>query len=166
MILKGSYLNLYLRMPFLGIFDGNHKSLNHFKSENGGLFHLNGGTIKNIAMVDASVTGGSNIGILVNTNNGTVENSYVTGSIEGSSTVGGLAGYSNGIVRNSYSTADVTAQLNQAGGLIGITNSGSLTENVYASGAVQALRSNAGGVTGYGYNDTVVKTLLLSILQS
>lgn len=92
-------------------------------------------------MVDASVTGGSNIGILVNTNNGTVENSYVTG-FEGSSTVGGLAGYSNGIVRNSYSTADVTAQLNQAGGLIGITNSGSLTENVYASGAVQGLRSN------------------------
>lgn len=151
---------LFKGTPFLGIFDGNNKSLTNLKSENGGLFHLNGGTIKNIAMVDASVTGGSNIGILVNTNNGTVENSYVTGSIEGSSTVGGLAGYSNGIVRNSYSTADVTAQLNQAGGLIGITNSGSLTENVYASGAVQALRSNAGGVTGYGYNDTVVKNVI------
>lgn len=151
---------LFKGTPFLGTLDGNHKTLKQFKSENGGLFHLNGGTIKNIAMVDASVTGGSNIGILVNTNNGTVENSYVTGSIEGSSTVGGLAGYSNGIVRNSYSTADVTAQLNQAGGLIGITNSGSLTENVYASGAVQALRSNAGGVTGYGYNDTVVKNVI------
>lgn len=147
---------LFKATPFLGTLDGNNKSLANFTSENGGLFHLNGGTIKNIAMVDASVTGGSNIGILVNTNNGTVENSYVTGSIQGSSTVGGLAGYSNGIVRNSYSTADVTAQLNQAGGLIGITNAGSLTENVYASGAVQALRSNAGGVTGYGYNDTVV----------
>lgn len=151
---------LFKATPFLGTFEGNNKSLTNFKSENGGLFHLNGGTIKNIAMVDASVTGGSNIGILVNTNNGTVENSYVTGTIEGSSTVGGLAGYSNGIVRNSYSTADVTAQLNQAGGLIGITNSGSLTENVYASGAVQALRSNAGGVTGYGYNDTVVRNVI------
>lgn len=151
---------LFKATPFLGTLDGNNKSLANFTSENGGLFHLNGGTIKNIAMVDASVTGGSNIGILVNTNNGTVENSYVTGSIQGSSTVGGLAGYSNGIVRNSYSTADVTAQLNQAGGLIGITNAGSLTENVYASGAVQALRSNAGGVTGYGYNDTVVRNVV------
>lgn len=151
---------LFKATPFLGTFDGNNKSLTNFKSENGGLFHLNGGTIKNIAMVNASVTGGSNIGILVNTNNGTVENSYVTGSIQGSSTVGGLAGYSNGIVRNSYSTADVTAQLNQAGGLIGITNAGSLTENVYASGAVQALRSNAGGVTGYGYNGTVVRNVI------
>lgn len=151
---------LYKATPFLGIFDGNNKSLTQFNSESGGLFHLNGGMIKNIAMIDASVTGGNNIGILVNTNNGTVENSYVTGSIAGSSTVGGLVGYSNGIVRNSYSTADVTAQLNQAGGLIGITNSGSLTENVYASGAVQALRSNAGGVTGYGYNETVVRNVI------
>ncbi|EHB66044.1 MULTISPECIES: CehA/McbA family metallohydrolase [Paenibacillus] len=151
---------LFKATPFLGTFDGNNKSLTNFKSENGGLFHLNGGTIENIAMVNASVTGGSNIGILVNTNNGMVVNSYVTGSIQGSSTVGGLAGYSNGIVRNSYSTADVTAQLNQAGGLIGITSAGSLTENVYASGAVQALRSNAGGVTGYGYNDTVVRNVI------
>ncbi|MFD0959239.1 CehA/McbA family metallohydrolase [Paenibacillus chungangensis] len=151
---------LFKGMPFLGVFDGNNKSLYNFKSENGGLFHLNGGTIKNVAMIDASVTGGSNIGILVNTNNGKVEHSFVTGSIAGSSTVGGLAGYSNGIVRNSYSTADVTAQLSQAGGLIGITNSGSLTENVYASGAVQALRSNAGGVTGYGYNDTIVRNVI------
>ncbi|WJH37280.1 Ig-like domain-containing protein [Paenibacillus sp. CC-CFT747] len=151
---------LFKGAPFLGTFDGNNKTLTNFKSAAGGLFHLNGGMIKNIAMVKASVTGGNNIGILVNTNNGTVENSYVTGSIEGISTVGGLAGYSNGIVRNSYSTADVTAQQNQAGGLIGITNSGSLTENVYASGAVKALKSNAGGVTGYGYNNTVVKNVI------
>lgn len=151
---------LFKATPFLGTFDGNNKSLTNFKSENGGLFHLNDGVIKNIAMIDASVTGGSRIGILVNTNNGEVENSLSTGSITGSSTVGGLVGYSNGIVRNSYSTADVTAQVSQAGGLIGITNSGSLTENVYASGMVRAITSNAGGVTGYGYNDTVVRNVI------
>lgn len=151
---------LFKGTPFLGTFDGNNKTLTNFKSATGGLFHLNGGMIKNIAMVDASVTGGSNIGILVNTNNGKIENSYVTGSITGSSTVGGLVGYSNGVVRNSYSTADVTAQVSQAGGLIGITNSGSLTENVYATGTVRALTSNAGGVTGYGYNNTVVKNVI------
>ncbi|WP_245640172.1 CehA/McbA family metallohydrolase [Paenibacillus dakarensis] len=151
---------LFKGTPFSGIFDGNNKSLSSYKSETGGLFHLNGGTIKNIAMVDASVTGGSNIGILVNTNNGNVENSFVTGSIEGASTVGGLVGYSNGVVRNSYSTANVTAQVSQAGGLVGITNSGSLTENVYASGAVKALKSNAGGITGYAYNNTVVRNAI------
>ncbi|MCT1398128.1 CehA/McbA family metallohydrolase [Paenibacillus sp. p3-SID867] len=151
---------LFKGTPFLGTFDGNNKSLTNFKSENGGLFHLNGGVIKNIAMIDASVTGGSRIGILVNTNNGEVENSLSTGSITGSSTVGGLVGYSNGIVRNSYSTADVTAQVSQAGGLIGITNSGSLTEDVYASGTIRAMTSNAGGVTGYGYNDTVIRNVI------
>ena len=147
-------------ISFTGVLDGNGKKIVNFNSSSGGLFHLNGGVIKNIAMIDASVTGGSRIGILVNTNNGEIENSLSTGSITGSSTVGGLVGYSNGIVRNSYSTADVTAQVSQAGGLIGITNSGSLTENVYASGTVRAITSNAGGVTGYGYNDTVVRNVI------
>ncbi|GIP36092.1 hypothetical protein J2TS4_53020 [Paenibacillus sp. J2TS4] len=151
---------LFKGMPFFGIFDGNNKSLRNFNSVNGGLIHLNDGTIKNIAMMDANVTGGSNIGILVNTNNGEIANSFSTGTITGSSTVGGLVGYSNGIVRNSYSSADVTAQVSQAGGLIGITNTGSLTENVYAAGTVQAIKSNAGGVTGYGYNGTVVKNVI------
>ena len=50
---------LFKGTPFLGTFDGNNKSLTNFKSENGGLFHLNGGVIKNIAMIDASVTGGA-----------------------------------------------------------------------------------------------------------
>ncbi|WP_246245894.1 CehA/McbA family metallohydrolase [Paenibacillus lemnae] len=151
---------LFKGTPFLGVFDGNHKSILNLTSTQGGFFHLNGGVIKNIAVVDANVTGASNIGILVNTNNGTVENSYVTGSIEGGSTVGGLVGYSNGTVRNSYADANVTARVSQAGGLIGITNAGSLTENVYAAGAVQALKSNAGGVTGYGYNGTVVRNVI------
>lgn len=151
---------LFKEVSFTGVLDGGGKKIVNFNSSSGGLFHLNAGVIINIAMIDASVTGGSRIGILVNTNNGEVENSLSTGSITGSSTVGGLVGYSNGIVRNSYSTADVTAQVSQAGGLIGITNSGSLTENVYASGTVRAMTSNAGGVTGYGYNDTVVRNVI------
>src|SRR5699024_5727728 len=99
------------------------------------------------AMIDATVDGGTNIGVLVNVNSGTVEQSFSTGTISGASTVGGLVGYSNGTVRNSYSNVDVTANVSQAGGLIGITNSGSLTENVYANGAIHAVKSNAGGVT-------------------
>ena len=91
-------------------------------------------------------------------NNGEVENVSQQAPL-GSSTVG-LVGYSNGIVRNSYSTADVTAQVSQAGGLIGITNSGDLTEDVYASGTIRAMTSNAGGVTGYGYNDTVIRNVI------
>ncbi len=147
-------------IPFMGIFDGNGKKIYHFKSISGGLFHMNRGTIKNIGLLEADVTGDNSspqTGILVDLNNGTIEQSFSTGKVSGENTVGGLVGYSNKIVRNSYSKADVTANVSQAGGLIGITNTGSTTENVYATGAVQALKSNAGGISGYGYNGTVLR---------
>ncbi|MCC3356112.1 GLUG motif-containing protein [Bacillus sp. REN16] len=158
-----TFETLSVDIPFMGTFDGNGKKIIGFKSATGALFHLNGGTIKNVAMIDADVTGEAGApqtGLLVNVNNGTVENSYSTGKVTGKNTVGGLVGYSNGVVRNSYSNADVTAEVSQAGGVVGITNSGSLTENVYATGKVQALKSNAGGITGYGYNDTVVQNVI------
>ncbi len=149
--------------PFMGTLDGNGKKLINFKSTSGALIHLNGGTIHNIAMVNVDVTGetgASQTGVLVNLNNGTIENSYSTGKVTGANTVGGLVGYSNAVIRNSYSNADVSATGSQAGGLVGITNSGSLTENVYATGKVSATKSNAGGISGYGYNNTAVKNTI------
>lgn len=157
------FTSLAVDVPYMGIFDGNGKKLTNFKSATGALFHMNGGTIKNIAMVDVDITGekgAPQTGVLVNVNNGTVENSYSTGAVVGENTVGGLVGYSNGMIRNSYSNADVTASSKQAGGLVGITNTGSTTENVYATGAVVAQSSNAGGITGYGYNGTVVQNAI------
>ncbi|MEH7011041.1 metallophosphoesterase [Neobacillus niacini] len=158
-----TFTTIAVEVPFTGMFDGNGKMIKNLKSNNGAIFHINGGTIKNVAVVDADVTGetgASQTGILVNLNSGIVENSYSTGKVIGASTVGGLVGYSNKIIRNSYSNADVTANASQAGGLVGITNSGSLTENSYATGMVHAVKSNAGGVTGYGYNDTVVRNTI------
>src|SRR5699024_9926329 len=76
---------------------------------------------------------------------------------KGNSTVGGLVGYSNGIVRNSYSTALVQARGKQAGGVVGITNRGSVTENIYATGSVSAESSNTGGLSGYAYNNTTIQ---------
>ncbi|MEH7272865.1 metallophosphoesterase [Neobacillus vireti] len=158
-----TFTTIAVEVPFTGTFDGNGKTIKNLKSNKGAIFHINGGTIKNVAVVDADVTGeagASQTGILVNLNSGIVENSYSTGKVIGASTVGGLVGYSNNIIRNSYSNADVTANASQAGGLVGITNSGSLTENSYATGTVHAVKSNAGGVTGYGYNDTVVRNTI------
>ncbi len=61
-------------------------------------------------------------------------------------------------VKNSYSTARVKARGKQAaGGVIGITNRESLTENIYASGSVSAGQSNAGGLSGYAYNATTIQ---------
>lgn len=162
--LTGKVLNpIGVDAPFMGTLDGNGKKLINFKSTSGALFHLHGGSIYNIAMINADVTGEAGApqtGVLVSVNSGTIENSYSTGKVTGSSTVGGLVGYSNGVIRNSYSNADVTATGSQAGGLVGITNSGSLTENVYATGNVNAIKSNAGGISGYAYNKTAVKNAI------
>ncbi|MTW84359.1 metallophosphoesterase [Virgibacillus dakarensis] len=150
-------------IPFMGVFDGNGKKLKNFNSNYGALFNLNRGTIKNVGIVNVDVTGEPGepqTGVLVNVNSGTVEGSYSTGTVTGENTVGGLIGYSNGAVRNSYSDTDVTATEKQAGGLIGITNSGSITENSYTTGAVTAKQSNAGGITGYAYNKTVIKNTI------
>ncbi|MBP1914982.1 hypothetical protein J2Z23_001937 [Lederbergia galactosidilyticus] len=147
-------------IPFMGIFDGNGKVIRDYRSISGGLFHMNRGTIKNIGILEADVTGDNSspqTGILVDLNNGKIEQSFSTGKVSGANTVGGLVGYSNKIIRNSYSTADIIANVSQAGGVIGITNTGSTTENVYATGNVKALKSNAGGISGYGYNGTVLK---------
>ena len=64
-------------------------------------------------------------------------------------------GYSNGIVSNSYSIARVNARGKQAGGDRDYESS--ITEQVYAMGAVIAEESNAGGISGYGYNNTVIQ---------
>lgn len=162
--LTGQVLNpIGVDAPFMGTLDGNGKKLINFKSTSGALFHLHGGSIYNIAMINADVTGEAGspqTGVLVSVNSGTIENSYSTGKVTGSSTVGGLVGYSNGVIRNSYSNVHVTATGSQAGGLVGITNSGSLTENVYTTGTVSAIKSNAGGISGYGYNNTAVKNAI------
>ncbi|ONK23582.1 hypothetical protein BLX87_10205 [Bacillus sp. VT-16-64] len=155
-----TFTTLNIDSPFLGTFDGNGKIIKNMESKTGALFHLNGGTITNVGIENANVIGeegAPQTGILVNVNNGTVENTYTTGKVVGKNTVGGIVGYSNATIRNSYSTADVTAQVSQAGGIVGITNGGSLTENVFATGAITAGTSNAGGITGYGYNGTIVR---------
>ncbi|MGG1574323.1 CehA/McbA family metallohydrolase [Fictibacillus sp. NRS-1165] len=147
-------------VPFLGTFDGHGHVIKNMKTTKGALFHINAGIIKNIGIIDADVKGESGApqaGILVNLNQGTIDRSYTTGSIIGGNTIGGLAGYSNGVIQNSYSQANVRADGKQAGGLVGITNRGSVTKNVYAAGNVAAGSSNAGGLSGYGYNDTTIQ---------
>jgi hypothetical protein len=147
--------------PFNGVFDGDGhsiKNINISSDTGAGLFRINNGTIKNLAVLNANiVTSKNDVGILVDTNNGIVENSYTTGSITGGSTVGGLVGYSYGTIRNSYSTAKVKATAKQSGGLVGITGRGSFTENSYAIGSVTSGSSNSGGLSGYGYDSTVIQ---------
>lgn len=149
------------QIPVLtGTLDGAGHAITGYSSADGGLIGESTGTITRLGLAEATVeTTGSNVGLLVDTNNGVVSEVWTSGSIRGTATVGGVVGYSNGTIRDAYSTADVTADGGrQSGGVAGITGRGSLTERVYATGAVETVDDqNAGGITGYAYTSTTVQ---------
>ncbi len=138
---------------FSGVFDGlghtvNNLVINLGGANSGGFFSSSNGTIQNVGLTDASVTGGGSwTGGLVGRNGGTVANSYVTGNVTAGSYVGGLAGTNNGTISNSYSTATVLAGgAGNVGGLVG-GNYGTITGS-YAAGAVSG-GGRVGGLAGF-----------------
>lgn len=148
---------LCVELQFMGVLDGAGHKITGYTSTEGGLIHMNAGTIKNLGMEAAGVEApsASNIGILCNTNSGVIEGCYTTGSISGQATTGGVVGYLNGTIRDCYSTARVSSSARQAGGVVGISGRGSTTLRCYATGSVSA-DANAGGITGYTYATTNV----------
>ena len=90
--------------PFTGNFDGNHHSIANLTIErptgtNIGLFGMTGstGVVRNLGLTDATVTGGTNTGVLVGSNGGNVSNSYANDStLLGTTTTGTLAGFNSG----------------------------------------------------------------------
>jgi len=103
-----------------------------------------GGYIKDIGIVDATVIGSRSVGTLIGDNYGTVSNSFAIGNVTGDSSVGGLVGANHGTVSRSYTTGSVTGSSSLIGGLVGWNsgwNSQGLVRDSYSS-------SN---VTGYEY---------------
>ncbi|WP_039365053.1 Ig-like domain repeat protein [Mumia flava] len=148
--------------PFTGELDGAGHVLRGFTSTSGGLFGTidAGASVHDLELVDATVTkSASKAGILVDSLRGTVERVSVGGSVSSLSYAGGVAGDSFGTIRDVYSTAEVsTTGGNYAGGIIGVADSPSTTERVYATGAVTASGTTAGGLTGYARDSgTVVR---------
>ena len=132
--------------------------------DNAGLFGSVGGSavIKNIGLLNADVSGVSNVGGLAGqtgvgwsrSNNEVVaiqsqiSHSYVTGAVAGTGHhIGGLVGDNVGTVSQSYSTADVSGSdiSLYIGGLAG-GNYGTVTQS-YATGSVTGT-SHVGGLVG------------------
>ena len=160
---------------FTGIFEGNGNSISNFYSRNTadtddaniGLFALNeGGTIRNIAVVDANVFGGTavdRIGGLVGFNN---SGDIIAGSVSSTPTgtssadggagsddiVGGLVGGNTGTIIASYATGSADGGVgttDNVGGLVGIST-GIITAS-YATGSVNGgadTSDNVGGLAG------------------
>jgi len=153
---------------FTGIFEGQgYEIRNLFISrleENYiGLFGFvyEGAVIKNLGVVDVSLTGraytggvvGHNgyVGLGVPSEGGTVTNCYATGDVIGHNNVGGLAGFNVGTVTNCYATCNVTG-LVSVGGLVG--NNWDTVSNCYATCSVTG-EDVVGGLIGSTYQSTV-----------
>ena len=113
-----------------------------------GLFRfVEGGRIENTGVVNVTVIGKDDVGVLVGAGGG-LSNSYSTGNVSGHNDVGGLVG--QGSVSDSYSTCSVTGH-SDVGGLVGYTT-GTVT-NSYSSGNVTGERG-VGGLVGWnGWGD-------------
>jgi hypothetical protein len=111
------------------------------------------GVVKDIGMVNATVTGNAFVGTLAGWNHGAVRDSYFTGSVTGNYVAGGLVGLNDGTVSNSYSTASVTGN-SSIGGLVGASFSGTVS-NSYSTGGVTGNNCTGGLVGGNGGGGTV-----------
>jgi filamentous hemagglutinin family protein len=148
---------------FTGFFNGNGAvisglDINLPTATNVALFGQvgTGGTVENLSLNGATVTGKIDVGALVGTNYGTVETSSAAGTVAGenaaaSINIGGLVGLNDTTVTSSFATDAVTGYSN-VGGLVG--NSGGTVLSSYASGAINSFHAagsagnSLGGLVG------------------
>lgn len=157
--------------PFTGTFDGQNHSINgltmnYQDSRNGeqavGMFattdssaRISNLTLNNIS-IEVSLAGSGRVqdikyigGLIGLHMNGDVENVTVNGSITVDSVfaTGGLVGSNRATMRNAHSEVDVSTEMENTGGLAGISRGESIIENSSSSGEVEADKI-AGGLVG------------------
>ncbi|WP_426197581.1 YDG domain-containing protein, partial [Massilia sp. DWR3-1-1] len=153
--IKGAYFDqgtcqCIVPAPFAGSFDGIGHTISGLTirqaGDETGLFgRLQGGTVQNVGLVGASVSGAGSVGGLVGYNDsGAISNSYVSGTVAGVSAVGGLVGTNAGTITGSYATGAVSGS-EKIGGMVGI-NAGIIRES-YANAAVHG-NERVGGLAG------------------
>ncbi|GEM_PF-4749985 len=169
-----------LEEPFTGNFNARGYTIKNLvvdkgSEDNTGLFAFvgSGGTVRNLNLEDADVSGADRVGSLVGTNSGTISNCSSTGNVSGDSQVGGLigfikggsvsgsssecivegqeylggfAGVSSGTVSGSYAAGDVSGD-NRVGGFVGEVSAGEISSS-YSSVNVDIQGNSIGGFAG------------------
>jgi len=126
-------------VDYAGSFDGAGYTVSGiyyaYYGENNGFFSsiADGGTVKNLGIVNSVFLGNKYVGGVVGNNKGIVENCYNTGIVSGYDAVGGIAGLTWNEVENCYNTGEIIGEEN-VGGVAG-TNQGTL-QNCYNRGPV------------------------------
>jgi len=138
--------------PFTGSLEGRNYTITELSIDRPeefdvGLFgYINGGTVRNVTLVDVNVTGDGRTGGLVGTTAGTVSGAVVSGSVTGQDGVGGLVGFAEGPVTDSVSTATVEGT-DSVGGLVGRNTVKGTVKRSTAGGTVTG-QDNVGGLVG------------------
>ncbi len=162
--------------PFLGTFDGGNHSISNMKidrnsdasgtDESLGLFGYatafpsRGATLKNISVLNVSVTGYTKLGGLVgNLHFGTIINCHTSGEVIGNTHLGGLAGDAfNSEIISSSSSANLNGSgpySSSAGGLVGAIATGKISYS-FATGNVVGVE-NVGGLAGDASQNAAIK---------
>jgi len=110
----------------------------------------NFGVIEGVGVVNADVTGNTNVGALVGHNHGLVTRSHSSGHVNGRERAGGLVGWNQHTLKNSYSSCTVTGD-SAVGGLVGDNWTRSTISDSYATGSVSG-SSKVGGLVGWNYH--------------
>lgn len=150
--------------PFTGTFDGRGYEIGNLEGNFKGLFHKNKGEIRNIRLVNVSISSDEILGGLVTINEGEIENSSIDGGIITGDDVendktGGLVGTNteSGVIKNSFVNAYVLGDW--TGGLV-MQNKGTV-KNSYARGRVFG-HSKVGGLVGRNH-ENIDKTYASSV---
>ncbi|PSP94720.1 hypothetical protein BRC84_04030 [Halobacteriales archaeon QS_1_68_44] len=138
---------------FSGIFNGTRNIITGLTidrpSENRtGLFDTVGapGTVENVGVVQADVTGRNQVGGIAGRNEGTVTSAGVLGDVNGTNGIGGLIGNNDGTVSNVETDVAVTGN-GGVGGLVGITGPNSDISTAAAIGDIDG-ENGVGGLIG------------------
>ncbi|MFS0723990.1 phosphodiester glycosidase family protein [Paenibacillus sp. 1P07SE] len=122
---------------------------------------VNHGRIERIGFEGVAITGLSTdstywAGAIAATNRGEIRESYVTGSVTGGYRSAGVAVTNYGVVRHVYADVEVQA-LVESGGLVAVSEPGSLLESSYVIPDVQSVQNNTGGITAYAYTGAIIR---------
>ena len=157
-----------LKLKFSGTFDGDGHTISGIRINRPtdpntvinshtlqGLFgYLEGGTIKNVTVSDASITGCALVGAIVGVNNGTIENCQVAGAVSvtgANNGNGGIVGQNYGTIENCQVTGTVSVSgTNNGRGVGGIVGQNyGTTKNCYVNGTVNVTSKRyVGGIAG------------------
>ena len=149
---------------FASTFDGNNNTIANLFiddarhqpdmiAEIAALFGRNEGTIQNVGVTNANITGHYDVAILAGYNHGVIQDSYSTGSATGDNNIGGLVGENDAgaVITRSRSSAAVIGSTD-VGGLVG-SNGGSITHS-HATGAVVG-EEEVGGLVGESHRSSI-----------